>query len=234
MTNADLAQLAGLRRLTSLDLTHNQQLTGQALSALVNLPLQNIALGDTQLDMESIKTILKFPNLTTLNLSQCAVKASYLHELQKLSHLHNLYLESTKLAANEFKEIAKINSLVVLSFAKNDNISANLKLLKPLENLSVVDLSNTDVRDEDLTVFLRMPKVSVLLLNGTNITSNGLMILTRLRSLKTVSLNDCPNLNLKDLAALKSALGPSSAVTSSRSKYGGTEKFLKLRSALEI
>jgi serine/threonine protein kinase len=202
VTDKGMEALSGARSIQDLNLSYCDKVGDQGLSKAWHLPLRILNLKETAITNNALQGIADhFPNLTALVLQQTAVSDEGIRSLAPLTNLYILDLRFTEVAKSA-SVISKFSSLRMLlvdhtkfdftDFHLTDltNISANAV---PLNNKAFLNI-------------LRNKKLEQLSLNQTNITDGQLWQLALLKNLRTLHIQDCPNVTAYAVARFQRAL----------------------------
>jgi Leucine-rich repeat (LRR) protein len=166
ITNAGLAQLAGLTKLKSL---HLARLNGTTDAGLVHLKglttLENLEITHTKsIDGSGLVHLRELRRLESLNFNHTPVTDDTLEHVKDFTKLKSLGLRATKIT------------------------DAGLKHLQALENLEQLNLWETNITDDGLARVAKMPQIKHLLLVAAEITADGLKHLENMPFLEDLEL----------------------------------------------
>jgi Leucine-rich repeat (LRR) protein len=168
VTDAGLAQVAQMQRLTEVSLCHS-------------------AIGDG-----AIPLLAKLPDLTTLYLSNTKLSEAGLKRLDELGKVAILALRDLPVTDNVMPHLAELSCLVNLDLTGAKITDAGLVHLAKLKLLQVLDLNKTALTDGGLKNFAGLQLLFRLKLDGTQIKGDGLRALAELPKLQDLSLADTP------------------------------------------
>lgn len=197
VTESQLRQLAGLRRLNSL----NIEVTDRTLTVLRELALlhllaratasdtrgrpdcsaaiTSLCLGANKVTDAGLKELAPLKNLTYLNLSGTKVTDRGLKELACLGKLTELCLCDTQITDNGLKTLAGQANLTSLLLHRTEVTDAGLNSLATLPNLTRLGLHRTKVTDAGLKELAKLKHLTYLQLRFTNVTDAGVEELQR-------------------------------------------------------
>ncbi len=218
VTDADMAPLAGLTELRSLELmATNVSDAGLAqLKPLVNLEELNIT--SHRITDGGISGLAELRNLRRLMLRGCALTGEGLAHLQTLGRLQQLDLGQSRASDAGLASLEKATGLRGLILDDTDVSDAGLAHLQGLTGLQSLVLSGTRVSDDGLKHLKGMVDLRILGLNKTAVTGSGLRqlaVLSRLEELYffEAGITDAglaelkPFKNLKRLSLWGSSIG---------------------------
>jgi Leucine-rich repeat (LRR) protein len=188
VSDAGLAQLAGLGSLQRLDLS-NTQVSDAGLAHLAGLgSLQTLDLRETQVSDAGLAHLAGLGSLQTLDLSSTQVSDAGLVHLAGLGSLQTLDLSSTQVSDAGLAHLAGLGSLQTLDLSSTQVSDAGLAHLAGLGSLQTLDLSSTQVSDAGLAHLAGLGSLQRLVLSSTQVSDAGLAHLAGLGSLQTIYL----------------------------------------------
>jgi hypothetical protein len=206
ITGAGMRQLAGLTRLTNLELSATRVETLDGIKNLKNL--RRLMLLDAPLDDSGFAAVAGFTALTELRVggsghtSNARITDAGLVHLRGLTGLKKLYVGTNGITGPGLENLRGLTNLEDLNLSDNP-LSGGLEHLAGLSNLEILDLSctwisgtglgfltslpklefldvqNSSVNDLSLMTIGPDSKLQVILLDGTNVTGAGLEWLAR-------------------------------------------------------
>jgi WD40 repeat protein/Leucine-rich repeat (LRR) protein len=214
LDDAQVARLAALSELTTLDLSHCRNITVPGFAALAKLSkLEDVRLAGTQmtapglvplvglknlrsLDVsgasvrtEGLEVLTKYPALTDLNLGS-GIEDDGLEKLKGLTKLRTLMLEGSDITDAGLAHAAEMTALEKLDLTRSKITDAGLAHLKPMTNLKSLNLSSTQVTDAGFVHLAGMTKLTSIGLYGLEkFTGAGLQHLRPATGLTTLNLN---------------------------------------------
>lgn len=165
-TEVGLAELAGLNRLTELQL--RARVTDQALAGIARIPA-----------------------LTRLEIPYGYVTAQGLIGLKSNRKLERLGLAGNPLGGIDPETLGSITSIRMLDLSRTGIGDAALAEVSKLRALMGLDLSHNPITDNGLESLKSLSNVVEIYLDATQITGPGLAALPPMRKLETVSLRRC-------------------------------------------
>ena len=212
VTDADLAKLARLPQLESINLAYTK-ITDQGLEHLA--PLKNVKVLDlyyaesvTDLGIAHLK---HWKNLEHLNVRGTKVTSTLFEHIAQMTNLRFLDVGHSRVNDDLFELLESLDHLEHLSFGGNKMSGAALPLLKSLpalKELSVSGQQRTDsglwsvsVTDFNIGHIAQLPQLEVLDLGETNVSDRGIAELARLKNLHTLDLR-ATRVTSKGIAAL--------------------------------
>ena len=184
VTDADLALLAGLPKLETIDLSLTK-VTDVGLEHLK--PLENVrhlVLDHAEYLTDSGIAHFKHWRLETLNLRGTKVTSSVFEHINALTTLRNLDLSHTEVTDSGFEELAELTKLERLAIGGNRILGPALDLLKLVPSLRHLDVSGIQrvdsglwglaLNDVNMSRLARLTQLESLNLAGANISDRGL------------------------------------------------------------
>jgi hypothetical protein len=210
VTDADLANFAGLRALSFMGV-HDPQITDAGLISLEGMTrLKTLLLSRTQVSAAGLKSLRIMTQLDRLNLSQTRVddltSISHLARLTDLNlsltpiddgglasisglvGLNVLDLRGTNVTAQAASYLARLPKLTILSLARTRVDDAGSEHLAELGALSVLNLTDTRISDVAVGHLAKLPRLTQLCLAGTQITDRGLEKLAACKTLRVLEV----------------------------------------------
>ena len=209
----NLALLKGRRDISILEFTHDD-LRGDTLEYIAELPLKKITLSYSNIDDGTMRIIARIPTLETLSFSYSQVENSNLSELKGLKRLNNLGMWGQDLTEDFLEGLAELKQVTVLSIcdcrsyplstfeilAKNPNILSlsaigkglpdeclkDLHLFKKLDTLELTKVPE-NLFDEVAKTNIRGMRISV----NPDVTEDALMKASKVKSMKVYSIQSC-------------------------------------------
>jgi WD40 repeat protein/thiol-disulfide isomerase/thioredoxin len=205
ITDAGLAQLQNLPKLTSLELGPATKVTDAGLAQLQkNLPsLQSLSLNGSKISDAGLAHLQGLPKLNSLGLGPATkVTDAGLAQLEKLPSLRFLNLSSSKITGAGLAKLKKLPKLSTLSLNNSSIDDTGLAYLNELPALYWLILDSTKVTDAGLPHLLGVTNLRILSLRNTPITSAGLKTISQLKTINSLSLSG-PEITDDGLAHLK-------------------------------
>jgi serine/threonine protein kinase/Leucine-rich repeat (LRR) protein len=207
ITDAGLAQLRKLDRLTRLDLSQTS-VKGPGLDQLQGASeLINLNLAGTPLTDQGIGRLLRFERLRNLNLSNTATTDVGLANLQDLKPLETLDLRGTGVSAETFENLRRAHRDARILWDGTDRERAVAqRLIEKGATLAVVDNQGKTLRNIRTSSGLPMGRFTVQqadLSTGNGYTADDLKQLVNLGGLESLSLVNFP-LTPDDLVTVRS------------------------------
>lgn len=205
----DMILLRHLPRISSLNLSHCDLITGCNFSALGSLSSLNLR-GCTSLQGDSIRTIVSgSPSLSTLILSKCTqIVDSDLEPLPNLANLRILKIDHCdKITSNGIQYISQVPQLHYLSASHCPELRhpEACAALGNLGNLRYLDLSYCNVTDESFppATLKSLSSLVHLEINMNKLSSQFVeSISVSLLDLRALELGQSANLNKDDVVCL--------------------------------
>lgn len=177
LTDADMAQLAGLDRLSTL-LIHSTAVTAKGLELMRDQP--NLSrLGYSRSDAASMTAIGRFKALKSFEWPGAGVTAPAVKSLQDLPQLDGLGLSSDDLDDATLSALGELTKLKILGLDATRFNESSLKHLKNLTSLESLRLSDTFVSDAGLAPLTSLTGLRHLGLQGTRVTAAGVAALKK-------------------------------------------------------
>jgi HEAT repeat protein len=158
----DLAPLAGLADVTSVQL-NGSQITDRGLEFLSGLSkLQVLCIGDTQITDEGVAKLKGLVDLRELWLRGTGVADDGLAHIEKLTRLEFLLLGRTTIGDAGLAHLKNLTSLRSLGLEKTRITDSGLAHLNGLTNLKFLDLYDTKVTDTGVAALQRaLPELKI-------------------------------------------------------------------------
>lgn len=192
ITDEQLAPLAGMKRLTTLQIAWSP-LRGSGLAYLAgndSLEELNLFYCDNLTD-EAIYSIPKLPSLTHLRINNCPLTGVSLgHLATACPKLETLILNKVPLTLEGFQEIGTIHSLKSLTLEESGVTSDGLGYLSDLAQLQEISFDGAYINDLGLEYLSKHPHLENLTLQKMSITDAGMTHLSILHELKAVNLEE--------------------------------------------
>lgn len=230
LKDEDVATVAALSGLKTLDLGLNRDLGDGALKVIAELPaLETLTLDTTAVSDNGVARLAghqqlrrlnllqtaitdaafthlgQIPSLQNLNVSSTAVTGSGFGALANLSALEEIALRGTSLTDEAVETLSGITSLQRLFIWDSGITDAAVPHLAKLPNLKTLYLDDNEITDSGLQALAGHSNLSILWLSGTAVTDDGLVALTDIE-LENVMLN---NTAVTDVGLLTLASIPS-------------------------
>lgn len=194
------------------------------------LPLESLDLTAVELDNKAMKRIAKISTLRNLNFESSAFTDDLLKELQPLSELRNLSLKQTQVTDEGLKYLTafpKLHTLVLgftkvtdkgcetlaqLSDLKSLNIEGvflkapGLKKLKGLDQLKSLAAKRAEFGDAEIEAVCEYPNLTFLTVSRNPFTEKAMSKLARMKTLRSLYMDDCPNITPAAVDRLRKAL----------------------------
>jgi hypothetical protein len=154
LTDDDVADLAGIKKLQKLSLNDNTKITS-----------------------DSLKSIVKFRDLRWLSLGHTGIKE--LKPLADLAEIETLFLPGTTIAGSEFVHLAGLKKLRALHLSGSSVTEDTTKRIAELENLKVLSLNNTAISDTGLAHLTALKRLTRIELQKTKVTDDGVRALQK-------------------------------------------------------
>jgi tRNA A-37 threonylcarbamoyl transferase component Bud32/Leucine-rich repeat (LRR) protein len=197
LSASEMARLAKLPRLESLDLA-DTRFADSEITSLKSAPsLIHLDLQDTPLSDVGLASLKNLTNLRSLQLSRTRISGTVLQNLTTLTELKELQLEGTPLRDRELRHLKELPHLTSLNLARTEVVGAwdgeirgpSLQHVWRLKELTTLDLSRLHLQPNALTLPGRVEvPVRVLRLTGAKVSDDGLKHLSGLTSLRELSL----------------------------------------------
>jgi Leucine-rich repeat (LRR) protein len=214
LTDADMAKLARLPRLQSINLSCTK-ITDRGLEHLA--PLKNVKVLDLRyaesVTDEGVAHLKHWKNLEHLDVRGTKVTSTLFEHIARMTNLRSLDVGHSRVNDDSFELLEGLDRLEHLSFGGNKMSGAvlpSLKLLPALRELSVSGQQRTDsglwsvaVTDFNIGQIAQLPRLEVLDLGETNVSDRGVGELARLRNLHTLDIR-ATRVTGKGIAALSS------------------------------
>ena len=203
MTDADLAKVARLPHLQSINLAYTR-ITDQGLEHLA--PLEHVKVlklyyAESVTD-EGIAHLKHWKNLEHLDLRGTKVTSTLFEHIARMTSLRFLDVGYSRVNDDSFELLENLDQLEHLAFGGNKMSGTalpSLKLLPALKELSVSGHQRTDsglwsvaVTDFNIGHIAQLPRLEVLDLGETNVSDRGIAELARLKNLHTLDLQGDP------------------------------------------
>ena len=208
------AALVHLKSLTTLkDVSLFLQITDAGLANLSGLKqLTSLRLNGTQITDVGMAHLKKLPHLEQLLISSPRITDAGLVHLSELTNLRELDLyggtgfQNTAVTEAGLVHLAALTNLTVLNVRPSQITDIYLEHLKGFTRLEKLDLSGTQITDAGLVHLKGMRDLQQLDLMSTKVTDAGLIHLKPLTSLKQLVLDGCTTLTNAGVAELQRAL----------------------------
>jgi hypothetical protein len=189
ITDAGLAELAGLKQLRELSIS-GTKVTGPGLRHLGGLKhLRSLDMARTRLASEHLALLSSLEQLEVLRLSGAGVDDSGLKAIGRLKHLRKLDLGGARVTDEGMAALSDLAQLEDLALTSARITGEGLKHLRGLKRLRRLDLSqNSRLSDLALGELARIPRLTSLSLRGTNVKGLGLSELAELDELVSLDL----------------------------------------------
>ncbi len=230
----NLTLLKGRRDISILEFTHDD-LRGDTLEYIAELPLRKITLSYSNIDDGTMRIIARIPTLETLSISYSQVENSKLSELKGLKRLNNLGIWGHDLTEEFVEGLAELKQVTVLGIcdcrsyplstfkllSKNPNLLSlsaigkglpdeclkDLHLFKKLDTLELTKVPE-NLFDEVAKTNIRCMRISV----NPDVTEDALMKASKVKTMKVYSIQSCDKIN-PDFATRFMKLRPDCKVT---------------------
>ncbi|MGE5190908.1 MAG: protein kinase domain-containing protein [Deltaproteobacteria bacterium] len=197
LNQSDIARLAKLPRLESLNLSDTRFTDSDIASLKSTTSLIHLDLQDTPLSDTGLVPLKNLPDLRSLQLSRTRITGAALEELASLGNLKELHLEGTPVHDRDLKHLQDLPQLETLSLARTevtgawdrDGKAPSLHYVWELKELTTLDLSGLHLEPNALNVPRRIEvPVRVLRLTGAKMNDDSLKHLSGMTSLRELSL----------------------------------------------
>jgi internalin A len=170
--------------------------------------LRNLALWQTGVTNEGLKTLAELDNLRRLELYICdGITNDGMKELAALKQLRTLNISLTRhdLTDRGVKALVVLKQLQTLYIASYHVTDASLKEIAAMPNLKTLGLKCQSITGKGLKHLAALKKLQELDLSSTKLTEEGMKELATLEHLKWLNLcyTDVTDAGLKHLSALK-------------------------------
>lgn len=174
IANEDLAGLAGLTSLRTLNLT-STPVTDDGLIHLRGLTkLQTLDLTGTKVTDSGLVSLSRLTALKRLELFATTVTSAGLAHLSALTSLNELNLSDTRVADAGLVQIQGLKKLHSFNLHKTLVTDAGLVSLREMASLEWLDVSGTQVSDAGLIHLRPLRNLQWVNLSGTQVTDAGL------------------------------------------------------------
>lgn len=188
VTDAELAVLAKLPQLASLNLRHTE-ISSVGLAHLSTVKsLRTLDLSDTLLGDDALSSLTALSNLRSLRLEGTLVEGPGLAALAKLTNLRELYLDNAPLGNAGLDQVAKIYGLEVLSLRYTNVTDGGMARIGQLKNLLRLDLTSVDITEKGLQSLAGLTNLVDLDLSFARFAEPGLQVIVTLPQLKRLGL----------------------------------------------
>lgn len=207
----DLAHLAGLKRLVSLNLQQNDDSSAQVDDAGMKYvgqlkQLETLNLGRTAVSDVGVAELAGLDRLRFLILDTTRINGSGLSHVTATTTLEELGLGgSTSVDDAAVKTLGRFTQLKTLALNLTGVTDDGLRSLKPLVKLERLFLQGTRISDGSVDVLVGFPELQQLELDRTRITDLGARRLVSLSKLKSLRLQDT-HVSRETIDRLKQAL----------------------------
>lgn len=185
----DFATLAGLTRLTDLDVAYVTHFDDVGLSHVAGLTsLTQLSIAATTITDAGLEKVSRLANLRTVYLNSTAITDDGLASLASLANLRDLSLTYTKVTGPGLVHLATLPKLEFLEVSGVDLTDAALVHLKGVRHLKELRIHDNPIAGAGLVHLDAMKELRTLWLSGTHLTDEGLANLPPLENLKTLSL----------------------------------------------
>lgn len=189
LTDEVFSYLAPANQLQQL-VIGSRNITGAGLDKLSTSSLTRLSMRATGANDAVLASVVKFPQLQTLELQETSVTSGLFQHLQNLAQLKVLALSDTAVSDAGFSAIAKLTSLESLELDRTKITGESLKHLENLEQLRLLNLDSTAVDDSGISFLGKLHKLESLILGKTSITGASFGKLESLDNLVTLNLNN--------------------------------------------
>jgi len=192
LTDADLVNLRGLRRLDSLELC-GTKITDAGLQHLRHVPqLSNLQLSKTAITDAGLVHLKAVPRLEVLLLDGTQITDAGLVHVGTLRHLRVLDLSNTAVGDAGLAHLQSLKQLYFLQLNDTRVTDAGLAHLQPLELLEDLGLNDTRVTGEGFAALDGLKRLVRLYLNNTQLDDAGVANLRKLPSLVVLTMQNTP------------------------------------------
>jgi internalin A len=179
VTGASVSVLAGLPKLTEIELTHDQKIDDLAIVPVEHMvQLAGLDLSHTSVTGAGLNHLEGLKQLKELNLEATNV-SSGLEHLQGLPHLSHLFLGNTGVDDDAIKPIEKMKQLHYLDLSSTHITDKGLVHVEGLSDLDVLDLEDTNITDAGLVHVKGLEHLGELALDETFVTPAGVAAVQR-------------------------------------------------------
>jgi len=164
------------------------------LAYLTDIPtLKNLYMGNTHMDDRAAELIAKKMKLTTLGIGGTAITLGGIKTLAASPNLEksmvNLDLSNLDLGNDVFSALKPLRKLQNLDCSNNQRIDGGaFPALAQLNSVNQLSLASTNISDKDLENLVKMQQLVVLDLSNTKVTLLGLRQLKKLKNLGTLCM----------------------------------------------
>jgi hypothetical protein len=210
VSDSDLARLVELAYL-ELVIAHGPKITDIGLAHLAGLPkLTSLNLDQTTITKAGLKHLVSARHLRELTLGGPAITNETLEGLETLQYLTKLQLLRTSIDSAGLALVGRLTKLENLDVidARGVDDDAIVHLL-PLLALKQLGLQRTSIGDDGVRMLTALDRIERLTLWGNKITDAGFANVTSFKNLTRLELsgiNDSGMAELKDLLHLKQML----------------------------
>ncbi|MCI0361602.1 MAG: DUF4259 domain-containing protein [Planctomycetaceae bacterium] len=189
LTDAGLRSLAGMTRLTKLELkempiTDACAATFERLTGIRSLNLSQTKVGDAVLEQ-----VGRMTQLHELDLRHTRVTDAGIKHLTTCTELIGIMVEGPQITDESLRWLSRIPSLQRIIADGTGVTVSGLKQLKPLAKLTYLSLDDTALGDEACGVLASYENLDGINLSGTTVTGVGLSKLLRLKKLDWIGLS---------------------------------------------
>lgn len=222
--DADLADLARIKTLKSLELRFPVSPTAKGLKAIAGLPnLELLWLTSPELDDEGLKALAPLaPRLKSLALDSRKLTPDGWNALGQFKNLESLWLMDSSIDGRSMGGIGKLTELRTLTLVRTGVSDVGMKALGGLKKLKTLIVSETRVTDEGLKHLENLTSLVELQIGNTAITAKGLMYLGKNQGMGMV-LGRGSKIADADMPKLEK-LFPNCEIVSGNGLFNGTTK----------
>jgi serine/threonine protein kinase len=185
--DADLLQLAGLRKLEALSIRDNRRVTNHCISTLSQLErLVTLHIPGTRITVAALNSL---PQLRELGLDAAQFVSAPLDTMQfpelqqlKLVGLHDMELQRLLKLSLPLKHLTLTNA--------EGTRQTWTRVFAHFPDLTELQITDSALHDDDIAHLARCPQLTQVTLNGTKITDHALKELARLKTLKLLSVRN--------------------------------------------
>jgi putative membrane-bound dehydrogenase-like protein len=208
--DANLPELAGLKKMRKLNLSSNYEFTGVGLKDLAELPdLQILFVDHTKLNEASLKEICRIKTLRVLGVGYTSITEARLVELVHLKDLYELDVWNVNLSDIGLEHLSRCQTLRDLTMCRLNQTGAGLKSLSKLtklETLRMPGLNEITLKDADVKNLGALQNLrEVNLGKNAELGDRALDEVAALANLRTLNLQETKvtDTGLRKLATLK-------------------------------
>lgn len=173
LVTGDGGQLAGLTRLTDLDVFRSTFSDAGLKSVSAASGMKVLKLRDCQVTPEGLKVLAQFKNLERLDLSESQADDSTLEALSGLTKLFELELWTSKVTDAGLEHLVKLPLKTLLLEDVYDITDAGMQYVGQIKTLETLSLTKTGVTDDGLSQLAGLENLRLLSLDNTAVSKKG-------------------------------------------------------------